>query len=453
RPLNQWLTNIAMPGFTPYIKYIYFNLAGKDPIIAAKLSHMNVLHHTSFSFALVVGVGLFIFGLIVSRIMNLNIFSLHGGYRSRLIRAFLGASRPDHQRKPNPFTGFDPADNVSMHELRLGLFDEDDFRDPVALVADLLDRRNKVSKYLAARELLANTESLPTTTTVSSRMVAALRKDLNAALLDEALSSQPFARALAQSEPQTIADGTESAWPAEELRYTSMHILHNRRVLEAAYPNLIRSRRGTSDYKLMPLINTTLNLVGGDNLAWQQRKAEPFSVTPLHSGCFRLGYRDSRVYGGSDTGGISIGTAASISGAAASSNMGYYTTSPVLSLVLTFFNVRLGWWLGNPGAAGNDTFTLRAPKGSVAPVLEEALGMTDDTNAYVYLTDGGHFENLGIFEMVLRRCHIIVVSDAGADPDYRFGDLGNAIRKVRIDLGVPIEFTAIPIFAGSPDGG
>jgi hypothetical protein len=287
-------------------------------------------------------------------------------------------------------------------------------------------------------------------------MVAALRKDLNAALQDEALSSQSFVKDLPDTQVQTnavAADQQRSAWPAEELRYTATHILANRRVLEAAYPNLIRPRRGSDDYKLMPLINTTLNLVGGDNLAWQQRKAEPFSVTPLHSGCFRLGYRDSRIYGGSDTGGISIGTAASISGAAASSNMGYYTTSPVLSLVLTFFNVRLGWWLGNPGAAGNDTFTLRAPKGSVAPVLEEALGMTDDRNAYVYLTDGGHFENLGIFEMVLRRCHIIVVSDAAADPDYRFSDLGNAIRKVRIDLGVPIEFTALPIFSGSPDGG
>jgi hypothetical protein len=457
RALNQWLTNIAMPGYIPYLKYIYFNLAGKDSLIAAKIAHMNVLHHTSFSFALVVGLGLFVFGLIVSRVMNLNIFSLHAGYRSRLIRAFLGASRPDHQRKPNPFTGFDPADNISMHELRLGLFDEADFRDPVTLVACLLDRKNPTSRYLKKKQLLANLEVLPNTATVSSRMVAALRKDLNGALQDEGLSRQSFVKSPAAAEHPNAGgvnmDQSQSSWPAEELRYTSAHILANRRVLEAAYPNLIRPRKVPDDYKLMPLINTTLNLVGGDNLAWQQRKAEPFSITPLHSGCFRLGYRDSRVYGGGDIGGISIGTAASISGAAASSNMGYYTTSSVLSLVLTFFNVRLGWWLGNPGAAGNNTFTLSAPKGSVKPVLEEALGMTDDRNAYVYLTDGGHFENLGIFEMVLRRCHIIVVSDAAADEHYRFSDLGNAIRKVRIDLGVPIEFTALPIFSGSPDGG
>ena len=126
--------------------------------------------------------------------------------------------------------------------------------------------------------------------------------------------------------------------------------------------------------------------------------------------------------------------------------MGYYTTSPVLSLVLTFFNVRLGWWLGNPGTAGQDTYDRRAPKSSVTPVFDEALGLTDDKNKYVYLTDGGHFDNLGLYEMVLRRCHVIVVSDAAADSQYRFGDLGNAIRKIRIDLGVPIEFTALPIF-------
>jgi hypothetical protein len=63
----------------------------------------------------------------------------------------------------------------------------------------------------------------------------------------------------------------------------------------------------------------------------------------------------------------------------------------------------------------------------------------------VYLSDGGHFENMGVFEMVLRRCRLIIVSDAGADPEYAFEDLANAIRKIRIDLGIPIEFASVPI--------
>jgi hypothetical protein len=75
-----------------------------------------------------------------------------------------------------------------------------------------------------------------------------------------------------------------------------------------------------------------------------------------------------------------------------------------------------------------------------APLLQEMFGQTTDRNPYVYLSDGGHFENLGLYEMVRRRCRLIVVSDAGCDPTYRFDDLANAIRKVRLDFGVEIDF-------------
>jgi hypothetical protein len=427
--------------FDQYLSCIYSNVPGNF-YEQTKIAHMNVIHMTSFRLVLSLGVLLFLVGSGISLLINLNIFSLHAGYRNRIIRAFLGASRPERQRKPNPFTGFDPADNVNMHELRPGLFDEDDFPRALALASVLLNKANpatyktdrpraaEVAQYLSDRGLLKNLQSIPDPNTYSIRLVTALRKDLNGALGDSELGKRFPDLAQTQSNSVKTADDISS----------------NRAILEKAFGDWLKPQSAHEDYRLMPVINTTLNLVGGDNLAWQQRKAEPFSVSPLHAGCFRLGYRDSRFYGGRDTGGISIGTAAAISGAAASSNMGYYTTSPVLSLVLTFFNVRLGWWLGNPGTAGNDTFGLRAPTSSVKPILDEALGMTNDENKYVYLTDGGHFENLGIYEMVLRRCHLIIISDAAADPDYNFSDLGNAVRKVRIDLGVPIEFTAMPIF-------
>jgi hypothetical protein len=68
------------------------------------------------------------------------------------------------------------------------------------------------------------------------------------------------------------------------------------------------------------------------------------------------------------------------------------------------------------------------------------FGLTTDTRAYVYLSDGGHFENLGLYEMIRRRCRYIVVSDAGCDPDFSFEDLGNAFRKIKIDLRVDIDF-------------
>ena len=151
-------------------------------------------------------------------------------------------------------------------------------------------------------------------------------------------------------------------------------------------------------------------------------------------------------YGGEE--GISLGTAIAISGAAASPNMGYHS-SPLVTFILTLLNVRLGAWLGNPGTAGDKTFQLGYPNFSVRPIIAEAFGLTDDSNPYVYLSDGGHFENLGLYEMVLRRCHYIVVSDAGQDPACSFSDLGDAVRKIRIDLGIPIDFGPMSIFARS----
>jgi hypothetical protein len=77
------------------------------------------------------------------------------------------------------------------------------------------------------------------------------------------------------------------------------------------------------------------------------------------------------------------------------------------------------------------------------PIVQEMFGLTSETKSWVYLSDGGHFENLGIYEMVRRRCRLIVVTDAGSDPDYAFADLGGSLRKIQIDLGVRIEFAGL----------
>lgn len=201
------------------------------------------------------------------------------------------------------------------------------------------------------------------------------------------------------------------------------------------------------------IVNTALNLVHGDELAWQQRMAAPMSISPLHCGNRDLGYRRSSVYGHST--GISLGTALTISGAAASPNMGYHS-SPIIGLVMTLFDVRLGAWLGNPGhPVGDRSAATEGPWFSALYLMFEALGMTDRQKRYVYLTDGGHFENLGLYELVQRRCRLIVVSDAGSDPGFEFEDLGNAIRKIRIDLGVEIEMDRIDMHprAGANENG
>jgi hypothetical protein len=187
----------------------------------------------------------------------------------------------------------------------------------------------------------------------------------------------------------------------------------------------------------MPVVNLTLNLVAGDRLDWQQRKAQPFTVTPLACGNSDLGYRPSSHYGGRR--GITLGTAAAISGAAASPNMGY-NSSPSVTFLMTLLNARLGCWLGNPGPTGSRTWTDSGPKSAIRSLVAEALGITSNRSDYVYLSDGGHFENLAIYEMVRRRCHVITVLDGGCDPDSTLEDLGNALRKIRIDFRLPIEF-------------
>ena len=200
------------------------------------------------------------------------------------------------------------------------------------------------------------------------------------------------------------------------------------------------SEQGRNTLRLFHVVNITLNIVKATRLAWQQRKAESFTVSPLHSGSAFKGFRSSKEYAGGTKGdGITLGTAMAISGAAASPNMGYHS-SPSITLLLALFNVRLGWWLGNPGKEGEYTYKEEGPNWAILPLVEETFGLTTDNRPWVYLSDGGHFENLGLYEMVRRRCRLIVVVDAGCDPDFYFEDLGNAVRKIFVDLGVRIEF-------------
>ena len=214
-------------------------------------------------------------------------------------------------------------------------------------------------------------------------------------------------------------------------------------------------RSGAGGARLFHVVNMALNLVRGDNLAWQQRKAQSFTATPLHCGSGDLrdaggdrtgAYRPSSEYaaGGPDRRGltwpISVGMAMSISGAAASPNMGYHS-SPAIAFLMTLLNVRLGAWLGNPGIGGEKTYRDWAPRYSLQALWYEALSWTDDRGQYVYLSDGGHFENLGLYEMVRRRCRYVVAVDAGQDKECQFADLGSAVRKIYIDMGIRVEFS------------
>jgi Patatin-like phospholipase len=207
------------------------------------------------------------------------------------------------------------------------------------------------------------------------------------------------------------------------------------------------TEKGVNTFSLFHVVNITLNVVEAKRLAWQERKAEPFTVSALHCGGAYKGFRPTEEYGGPK--GLSLGTAMAISGAAVSPNMGY-SSSPSIALLLTLFNVRLGWWLGNTGRGGEESYRTEGPSFAVKPLIQEALGLTTDDRRYVYLSDGGHFEDLGLYEMVRRRCRFIVVVDAGEDRNFAFEDLGNAVRKINIDLGITIQFHGLELLINRP---
>jgi hypothetical protein len=202
-----------------------------------------------------------------------------------------------------------------------------------------------------------------------------------------------------------------------------------------------------------PIMGCTLNLVHGEDLAWQERKGTSFIMTPKYCGYdvwyekllrpgqrekrgqASDGYRLTKDYAYPD-GGVYIGTAMAISGAAVSPNMGYHS-SPALAFLMTVFNVRLGQWMGNP--RDQKCWRKPAPRIGLGYLLTELFGLTGDHSRYVYLSDGGHFENLGIYELVKRRCRLILAVDAAEDKDLSFDDLASAVRKCRSDMGIDIE--------------
>ena len=189
--------------------------------------------------------------------------------------------------------------------------------------------------------------------------------------------------------------------------------------------------------RLFPVVNIALNLTRTTHTAWAERKATSFTMTPLACGSAEL---NNLTTGPSDAGsgtfvatadyagatssmdvegarhGVCLGTALTISGAAVSPNWGY-NSSPLAAFVMTMFNVRLGAWLPNPARSALDDLRLGSPRNSQFAIFSELLGVSTDERQSIYLSDGGHFENLGIYEMMRRRCHQILVIDAGQDPD------------------------------------
>jgi hypothetical protein len=149
---------------------------------------------------------------------------------------------------------------------------------------------------------------------------------------------------------------------------------------------------------------------------------------------------------------LPLGQLVGISGAAFSTGIGA-GTNLAFSLLAGVANVRLGYWWDSGikpadrskrekpqrGQWFGEKFTALFPVQSY--LLDELTARFHGTaRQHWYLSDGGHFENMGGYELIRRRLRLIIIVDAEADPDYTFGGLGNLVRKARIDFGAEIEF-------------
>ena len=188
-----------------------------------------------------------------------------------------------------------------------------------------------------------------------------------------------------------------------------------------------------------PIFNCALNLAGSSDLALHTRHSASFSLTPKFCGADRrrVGYSRTSAFAN----GVMLGQAVAISGAAASPNMGF-NTSPLVAFLLTMFNVRLGWWFPNPG---QKAWYKPGLSFSLYYLLCELFGVADESRRFVNVSDGGHFENLGIYELVRRRCKVIIVCDAECDEFLQFGSLGRVVRMCETDFGAKIDINVSSI--------
>jgi hypothetical protein len=205
-----------------------------------------------------------------------------------------------------------------------------------------------------------------------------------------------------------------------------------------------RERKYTAPY---PILNATLTVTQGTELATQERKAKPWIFTPRYSGfvpedtaadreeigkASAFGYAPTKEMLG---GGLHLGTAMAISGAALNPGQGYHSSTQV-AFLMTLFDARLGWWIGNPRS---NRWRRPGPMIALWPLIRELFGSLNERSLYLNLSDGGNFENLGLYELVRRRCRYIIAIDAEEDPKFGFSALGGAVRKCRIDFGTEIK--------------
>jgi hypothetical protein len=195
-----------------------------------------------------------------------------------------------------------------------------------------------------------------------------------------------------------------------------------------------------------PIINTALNVQGSKEANRRGRDADFFTFTPDLIGSDLTHFAPTGRVNTTNMERVDprldLGATMAISGAALSANMGS-NTMRWLSPTLALLNIRLGYWLRNPRDLAKSKRLFQPGERLLNFVgkfylLLEMFNVLDEERRFVYLSDGGHIENLGIYQLLKRGCQLIIAIDAEADPQIACPSLLKLERFARIDLGVRI---------------
>jgi hypothetical protein len=203
------------------------------------------------------------------------------------------------------------------------------------------------------------------------------------------------------------------------------------------------------------LVNAHVVLLGARKARQRSRMGDSFVLSRCYSGSEATGFIRTSDWVSSSglpflrpLGPMRLPTAMAISGAAMNPRAGAdgqgATKGPVVSALLTVLNLRLGYWAQSPlkihRAGGKPVYRL--PPNLIRPgTIQGLFALSHNERAHwLELTDGGHFENTALYELVRRRVRTIVFADGSTDPDISLSSFANVLQKIYVDFGVTLTF-------------